>query len=66
MFGVCTPCYPRSQGKFYLEDLDGAVELQLRDSNYTSGLFTENCIVVAEVRRCAAVSSVLRLCPNHT
>lgn len=36
------------EGKFYLEDLDGCVQLNLSNVTCCSGLFTENCIVIAE------------------
>ncbi|XP_069117868.1 DNA polymerase epsilon subunit 2-like [Argopecten irradians] len=36
------------EGKWYLEDLTGAVALDLTKANFHSGLFTENCFVLAE------------------
>lgn len=38
----------RSEGKFYLEDLSGSVELDLSQCRYHSGLFVETCVVLAE------------------
>nr|XP_039249341.1 DNA polymerase epsilon subunit 2-like [Styela clava] len=34
--------------KYFLEDLTGAVELDLSQAKFHSGLFTENCFVLAE------------------
>ncbi|XP_070570240.1 DNA polymerase epsilon subunit 2-like [Ptychodera flava] len=36
------------EGKYYLEDPTGAVELNLSQANFHTGLFTENCFVLAE------------------
>lgn len=36
------------EGKYYLEDPSGAVELDLSKAVYHDGLFTENCFVLAE------------------
>jgi hypothetical protein len=37
-----------SEGAYALEDLTCSVPLDLSNAHYTAGLFTENCIVVAE------------------
>ena len=36
------------EGKYYLEDPSGVVELDMRQANYHTGLYTENCFVLAE------------------
>lgn len=36
------------EGKFYLEDPTGAVELDLSQSKYHTGIYTESCFVLAE------------------
>ncbi|KAK3092347.1 hypothetical protein FSP39_001653 [Pinctada imbricata] len=36
------------EGKWYLEDPTGAVQLDLTEANFHTGLFTENCFVLAE------------------
>jgi hypothetical protein len=36
------------EGKFYLEDLDGKVRVDLSRTNFTMGLFTEQCVVISE------------------
>ncbi|XP_071499868.1 DNA polymerase epsilon subunit 2-like [Diadema antillarum] len=36
------------EGKFYLEDPTGAVQLDLSKAQFHTGLFTENCFVLAE------------------
>ncbi|XP_078483526.1 DNA polymerase epsilon subunit 2 [Ciona intestinalis] len=36
------------EGKYYLEDLTGAVEMDLTNAKFHSGLFTENSFVLAE------------------
>lgn len=36
------------EGKFYLEDPSGAVELDLSETTYQDGLFADCCIVLAE------------------
>ena len=36
------------EGKFYLEDPTGAVELDLSETIFQSGLFAENCFILAE------------------
>ncbi|XP_074654952.1 DNA polymerase epsilon subunit 2-like [Tubulanus polymorphus] len=36
------------EGKWFLEDPTGAVQLDLKQANFHSGLFTENCFVLAE------------------
>jgi len=38
----------RQEGEFYLEDLNGSIKLDLSQAQITAGLFTENCIVLAE------------------
>ncbi|XP_033639912.1 DNA polymerase epsilon subunit 2-like isoform X2 [Asterias rubens] len=36
------------EGKFFLEDPTGAVQLDLSEAQFHTGLFTENCFVLAE------------------
>ncbi|XP_013387927.1 DNA polymerase epsilon subunit 2 [Lingula anatina] len=36
------------EGKWFLEDTTGAVQLDLTKANFHTGLFTENCFVLAE------------------
>lgn len=36
------------EGKYYLEDPTGVVELDLRQASFHTGLYTENCFVLAE------------------
>nr|XP_022334080.1 DNA polymerase epsilon subunit 2-like [Crassostrea virginica] len=36
------------EGKWYVEDPTGAVQVDLTDANFHTGLFTENCFVLAE------------------
>ena len=36
------------EGKYYLEDPTGAVQMDMSATRYQSGLFTENCFVLAE------------------
>lgn len=36
------------EGKYYLEDLTGAVEIDLSNAKFHEGLFTESCFVLAE------------------
>ncbi|XP_061174005.1 DNA polymerase epsilon subunit 2-like [Saccostrea echinata] len=36
------------EGKWYVEDPTGAVQVDLSDANFHTGLFTENCFVLAE------------------
>lgn len=36
------------EGKWFLEDTTGAVQLDLSQANFHTGLFTENCFVLAE------------------
>lgn len=36
------------EGKYFLEDLTGAVEIDLNNAKFHAGLFTESCFVLAE------------------
>lgn len=36
------------EGKYHLEDVTGSVELDLSEAKFTTGLYTENCFVLAE------------------
>ncbi|XP_022796492.1 DNA polymerase epsilon subunit 2-like [Stylophora pistillata] len=36
------------EGKYFLEDPSGVVELDIRQANFHTGLYTENCFVLAE------------------
>lgn len=36
------------EGKYHLEDATGSVELDLSETKFNNGLFTENCFVLAE------------------
>lgn len=36
------------EGKFYLEDLDGKVRIDLSQTEFTMGLFTEQTVVISE------------------
>ncbi|VDH92705.1 DNA polymerase epsilon subunit 2 [Mytilus galloprovincialis] len=36
------------EGKWYLEDPTGVVQIDLSEANFQNGLFTENCFVLAE------------------
>ena len=38
----------REEGVYYLEDLNGSIQLNLQNAKPTAGLFTEGCIVVAD------------------
>ena len=37
------------EGKYFLEDPTGVVELNLRQATFHTGLYTENCFVLAKV-----------------
>lgn len=36
------------EGKYHLEDATGSVELDLSETTFHTGLYTENCFVLAE------------------
>lgn len=37
-----------SEGAYHIEDLTCQVPIDLSSAGYTAGMFTENCIIVAE------------------
>ncbi|KAJ5076958.1 DNA polymerase epsilon subunit be [Anaeramoeba ignava] len=45
---VCGMIYKLEDGGFYLEDKTGTIKLNLENTNITTGVFTETCIVLVE------------------
>ena len=51
IFGMLTQLV---EGKYFIEDHNSTVEIDLSEAQVTTGLFTDNCMVLAEGTYCAS------------